>query len=268
MFPVKHSPWDTGAGLVRPPSLAVLGERYGLDDRQLDQLDAVLDGLAKDEHAPTTVRDPEEAVDVHLADSLVALEVDRLRSAQAHRRHRDGRRLPGAAAGGCAAEERDTAGREPVEEVPVSTSSDLRRRGSTTREWSSAGQRSGPRVWAHTTWCSLERLRAPAVVLEYAAPLLRAGGHPRGLARLQECSPGGGRLQAAEQLGLRARGGTQGRAVRGGERPPPAPVCEGLRDPRTVSETGRGGPQTPARGLRGRPRVPHFPRTCGRGESV
>ena len=64
---------------MRPPSLTALGEQYGLDDRQLDQLDAVLDGLAEDEHAPTTVRDPEQAVDVHLADSLVALELDRRR---------------------------------------------------------------------------------------------------------------------------------------------------------------------------------------------
>ena len=47
---------------MRPPSLPTLGERYGLGDRQLDQLDAVLCGLAEDEHAPTTVRDAKTAM--------------------------------------------------------------------------------------------------------------------------------------------------------------------------------------------------------------
>ncbi len=66
---------------MRRPPLPMLGERSGLDDRQLDQLDAVLNGLAKDEHAPTTVRDASLAVDVHLADSLVALELSAVRGA-------------------------------------------------------------------------------------------------------------------------------------------------------------------------------------------
>lgn len=51
-----------------------LGTRFGLATSQVDQLEAVLTALAADEHAPTTVRDPGRAIDVHLADSLVALE--------------------------------------------------------------------------------------------------------------------------------------------------------------------------------------------------
>jgi 16S rRNA (guanine527-N7)-methyltransferase len=58
-----------------------LCDRYGLGEGQHDQLGAILRGLASDERAPTAVRDPARAVDVHLADSLVALELDVLSGA-------------------------------------------------------------------------------------------------------------------------------------------------------------------------------------------
>ncbi len=60
----------------------ILARQYGLPPRAHIQMTAILETLAADERAPTTVRDPDEAVNVHLADSLVALEVDRLRSAR------------------------------------------------------------------------------------------------------------------------------------------------------------------------------------------
>lgn len=69
MSPLRTLPGDARRGLER------LGMRYGLSVDQVDQLEAVLAALAADEHAPTTVRDPGAAVDVHLADSLVALEL-------------------------------------------------------------------------------------------------------------------------------------------------------------------------------------------------
>ncbi len=52
-----------------------LCNRYGLSESQCKQLGAILRGLASDERAPTAVRDPARAVEVHLADSLVALEL-------------------------------------------------------------------------------------------------------------------------------------------------------------------------------------------------
>lgn len=60
-------------------ALERLARRYDLNADQQAQLAAVLVVLAEDEQAPTTVRDPERALDVHLADSLVALELERLR---------------------------------------------------------------------------------------------------------------------------------------------------------------------------------------------
>lgn len=61
--------------------LARLGDRYGLSAGQLDQLAQLLRLLAEDELAPSAVREPAQAVDVHLADSLVALELESLGSA-------------------------------------------------------------------------------------------------------------------------------------------------------------------------------------------
>jgi 16S rRNA (guanine527-N7)-methyltransferase len=61
--------------------LAGLAARYGLSDGQVDQLGVILAVLASNELAPTTVREPRHALDVHLADSLVALELERVRGA-------------------------------------------------------------------------------------------------------------------------------------------------------------------------------------------
>jgi 16S rRNA (guanine527-N7)-methyltransferase len=58
--------------------LAELGERHALDDTQLDQLSRLLDALAAEPDPPTTIRDPDAAVDHHVADSLSALELDPL----------------------------------------------------------------------------------------------------------------------------------------------------------------------------------------------
>lgn len=61
--------------------VAALVERYGLDDRAVAGITALLELLASDPHAPTTVRDRGRAVDEHIADSLVALELQPVRTA-------------------------------------------------------------------------------------------------------------------------------------------------------------------------------------------
>lgn len=55
--------------------------RHGLDERARRALTAVLESLESDPTAPTAVRDPAAAVDVHIADSLIALELPELRRA-------------------------------------------------------------------------------------------------------------------------------------------------------------------------------------------
>jgi 16S rRNA (guanine527-N7)-methyltransferase len=62
--------------------LAELGAQYGLEDRTVASLAALLTHLASDERAPTTVRAAERAVDVHVADALSALEFEWVRPSQ------------------------------------------------------------------------------------------------------------------------------------------------------------------------------------------
>jgi 16S rRNA (guanine527-N7)-methyltransferase len=64
------------------PSLDRLGERYGLEPQQVEQLRDFAAVLVNDEHAPTTVREPGRVRDDHLADALVALELPVLQGAK------------------------------------------------------------------------------------------------------------------------------------------------------------------------------------------
>lgn len=61
--------------------MADLAAHHGLSDGQIDQLSSILAAVATDKLAPTTVREPLRALDVHLADSLVALELEVVRDA-------------------------------------------------------------------------------------------------------------------------------------------------------------------------------------------
>ncbi|MBS1869819.1 MAG: 16S rRNA (guanine(527)-N(7))-methyltransferase RsmG [Actinobacteria bacterium] len=69
--------------MKRHTEVVSLAERYALPSTAARQLDALLDALARDPHAPTTVREAERAVHTHLADSLVALDLPAVRGATA-----------------------------------------------------------------------------------------------------------------------------------------------------------------------------------------
>ena len=58
-----------------------LGARYRLDSAAVGRLDVLLNGLYGDPRSPTTVRDPDETLRQHIADSLVGLEVEEIRMA-------------------------------------------------------------------------------------------------------------------------------------------------------------------------------------------
>lgn len=55
--------------------LAALAHVHGLDGAALWKLAALIDAVANDDEAPTPIREPARAVDVHVADSLSALEI-------------------------------------------------------------------------------------------------------------------------------------------------------------------------------------------------
>jgi 16S rRNA (guanine527-N7)-methyltransferase len=65
-----------------PPVRQKAPSERDLSARQREQLRSVLEALEGDEHAPTAIRDPRDAADAHVADSLVALEIDGLRAAR------------------------------------------------------------------------------------------------------------------------------------------------------------------------------------------
>lgn len=67
---------------VARPRIAQLAARFALPAAAPDQLERLLALLAGDPRAPTTLRDPARAVDAHVADALVALDLDVVRSAR------------------------------------------------------------------------------------------------------------------------------------------------------------------------------------------
>lgn len=62
--------------------LAELAARYGLPGAASERLGVLLDLVAAEPAAITAVRDPSEGVDVHVADSLVALDIPAVRQAR------------------------------------------------------------------------------------------------------------------------------------------------------------------------------------------
>lgn len=152
-----------------------LCERYDLDERQRSQLTALLRGLAADERAPTTVREPGRAIDVHLADSLSALELGVLPAAGKIADLGSGAGFPGLAVA-IARPESELALVEAqarkcafVEDLRASAQiANARAVCARAEEWAQ-GVAANDVVLARA-------LAAQVVVLEYAAPLLRLGG--------------------------------------------------------------------------------------------
>jgi 16S rRNA (guanine527-N7)-methyltransferase len=187
---------------VKPRAISGLADRHGLDSRQLAQLEALLRGLQEDERAPTAVSDARRAVDIHLADSLTALEIDAVRAAGRLADIGSGAGFPGLALAvalpgaevslvesqrrKCEFLERLSLAAE-VENAHVVLAR--------AEEWSEGFGR-GDVVLARA-------LSAQPVVLEYAAPLLRLGGILADWRGRRDAGEEALAACAAEQLGMR-----------------------------------------------------------------
>ena len=173
-----------------------------LSARQREQLELVLRALHADEHAPSAVREPERAADVHVNDSLTALELEPVRRAQRIADLGSGAGFPGIV----------LAVALPAAEINLIESQ--RRRCEFLRRVSALAGIENARVictraeeWREGLSANdavVARALGPVpVVLEYAAPLLRVGGTLvdwRGaLGRQQEEAA----ARAAAELGLR-----------------------------------------------------------------
>ncbi len=182
--------------------LTELCERWGLGGGQRTQLASILDELKADEHAPTAVREPAEALGVHLADSLVGLELEAVRAAGSLADLGAGAGFPGLAlavalpkcrvvlvesqARKCGFIERVAAAAE-VENVRVVCAR--------AEEWGE-GRGANDVVTARA-------LAAAPVVLEYAAPLLRLGGALVDWRGRRDAEQERAAVVAADELGLR-----------------------------------------------------------------
>ncbi|HEX4188273.1 MAG TPA: 16S rRNA (guanine(527)-N(7))-methyltransferase RsmG [Solirubrobacteraceae bacterium] len=191
-----------GADADASLALAKLANRWRLSQRQLDQLANILSVLESSERAPTTVREPVEAIDTHLADSLVALDLDAVRAAQTVADMGSGAGFPGLALAVA------------LGECRVSLIESQDRKCAFLGRAISRAVIDNARIvcvrveqWAEGTSANdvvtARALGSQPVVLEYAAPLLRLGGTLvdwRGKRDEQEERRAG---VAAEELGLR-----------------------------------------------------------------
>jgi 16S rRNA (guanine527-N7)-methyltransferase len=148
---------------------------YRLDDRQTAQLAAILRELRIAEHAPTSVREPGEALDTHMADSLVGLDFEELRAAQTIADLGSGAGFPG------------TVLAVALPHARVSLVESQRRKCDFLRGLCAAARIGNAQVvcaraedWQQgfdeNDAVVARALAAQAVVLEYAAPLLKIGG--------------------------------------------------------------------------------------------
>jgi 16S rRNA (guanine527-N7)-methyltransferase len=155
--------------------LAELAAAWGIDADGRSALATLLELLASDPTAPTTVVEPERAVDVHLADSLVALDLAPVRQARVIADLGAGAGLPGlplaVALPGAQVTLVESVGRKGafmqrcIDAMGLSNAEVVIARA---EEW-----REGIGTCDVVTARALAPLNA---LLEYAAPLLRDGG--------------------------------------------------------------------------------------------
>ncbi|HEX6618667.1 MAG TPA: 16S rRNA (guanine(527)-N(7))-methyltransferase RsmG [Solirubrobacteraceae bacterium] len=155
--------------------LAELAARYGLPARAEHQLAMLLDLVAAEPAAITTVRDPAQGVDAHVADSLVALDLPAVRSAHRVADLGSGGGFPGLALA-IALPAAHVAVVESVRRKCTFLAAAVSELGLANVEVVNARAEAWPEgIGAHDL--VVARALAPlAVLLEYAAPLLEPGG--------------------------------------------------------------------------------------------
>jgi len=156
-------------------TLDELGKRFALDPSQQAKLGLLLTKLESDPRAPTSVRGHQRALEKHLADSLVALELDDVRRARSLADLGSGAGMPGAALAvalpQCAVSLVESQARrcsfleELLRSAKIANATVVCARA---EEWREGVDR-------HDA-VSARALAPQPVVLEYAAPLLRVGG--------------------------------------------------------------------------------------------
>lgn len=198
MFPVKHLPSD-----ARDAFLSLCDGR-SFSDRQREQLAAMLDTLLGDPRAPTAIRDPLDAVHLHLADSLAGLEVEQLARASAIADLGSGAGLPGMPLAAALPASQVTLIESQVRKcafladlVSATELDNITVVNTRAEQWNAGVGRQDAVV---------ARALAPlAVVAEYAAPLLKLGGVLVDWRGRRDEEGEKAALAAAQELGLDRR---------------------------------------------------------------
>lgn len=183
--------------------VAALASRHRLPLDSVPRLRALVELLGSDPGAPTSVRNPSEAVNVHLADSLVALEVDAVRLAGVVADLGAGAGFPGLPLAIALPEARvtllESTGRKAqfIERAAAAAGiQNARAVAVRAEEWAGG-------LGACDVTCA-RALGRLDVVLEYAAPLLRQGGTAVAWKARREAGEERAAATAAAKLGLEA----------------------------------------------------------------
>jgi 16S rRNA (guanine527-N7)-methyltransferase len=159
----------------RSTGLRSLAVRYSLSDRAIARLSALLDLIESDPSAPTTIRRPDQAINDHLSDSLVALELDVVRDAEAIADLGSGAGFPGLPlalalpqAGVVMIDGNARKAAFIKRAIDVCELANARAIHARAEAW--------PEGADQFDLVTARALAAPDVVAEYAAPLLRLGG--------------------------------------------------------------------------------------------
>lgn len=155
--------------------LQELAQRHGLSSSQRDQLRAIVTELEADAHAPSSVRAPESAIDVHIADSLSALGLTAVDEARTLVDVGSGAGFPGLPLAVALPEAQlwlvESQARKCVFLRRVCTAAGIANAAvvcARAEEWEEGRERNDVAL--------ARAVGPPAVVLEYSAPLLRQGG--------------------------------------------------------------------------------------------
>ncbi len=192
------------------PGLDALAERHGLPEAAVGQLERLLSALAAEPDPHTSISDPQAAVEAHVADSLCAMELEEVRNVRALCDVGAGAGFPGLVLAVANPQARvdllESAGRKSAliarlaQEAAIDNARAVTARA---EEWAARPAALGGGAEAYDV-VTVRAVAELAVLVEYAAPLLREGGVLvawKG-ARSEEEEQAGAR--AAERLGMGA----------------------------------------------------------------
>jgi 16S rRNA (guanine527-N7)-methyltransferase len=181
--------------------LVRLAGRWGFEEREVQQLTALLAQVERDDRAPTSVRDPTSAVDMHLADSLVALTVPAVREAHTIADVGSGAGFPGLPLA-VARPEAEARLLESQRRKCAYLEDTILQAGIRNASVVCARAEDWPEGVGANDVVTARAVGPQAVVLEYAAPLLRLGGTLVDWRGRRDGEQERAAERAAEELGL------------------------------------------------------------------